>query len=252
VLVKYRDDGGNVRVGIVRDHINSRNHQQHDDSNDESSDEHPNAHLHEYSHRDGPHEQYDSVHDIYNISSDEDKNHNDKSDEEHHDSSSESHEDEHQPSYHHYRHHQQPRVEINKKKNRDSSEEVQVKHTCKNKDKNNKVFVYKQPKIRIPILVQPPPLVVHQPAPKPVVCQPKIRYTPPNIRLQPVIVKIKKPKTTTTTTTTHCPKTTKRVCKKCRRKPSRKCNRCQKRKQDKHHSVEYKAYSTSRHEGILT
>lgn len=258
VLVKYRDQEGNVKMTMVKQpkpnqqELSSWGSDSSDsnvsvDSSEEASyDE--SADLQKYAERDGPNEDSEDLNDKYNISDEDDLEHaeiyNESDD-----------------GGNVYGHPYNPNIDSN-----ESSEEqeapVSHKQNCNEKKlqkpkpcSNKRVYVYKQPPIIVnpkptnvyirskPIVVRPPPLVVHQADPKP--CNPIIKYQPPNIKIRPVIVKISKPKPTTTTTTP-CPTTTRKPkpctttrkpkpCKK-HKKPSKKCGRCQK---NKSHTVYY-------------
>ncbi|KAG5682495.1 hypothetical protein PVAND_011846 [Polypedilum vanderplanki] len=227
VLQNYRDNDGYVRLRVVKEPVFKKpcaDTESHEISEESEERFNGNSYLHEYSRRDGPHESEssESIQDMYNISNEDDI------ESKLHSNQHESHELENIKVYSKnvYSHEFSESAECNKNhmkeeyETKNSSEETKVE-----KHKNKKVvYVYKQPPIVVhpkptnvfikpkPILVQPPPLVVHQAAQKP--CKNVIKYKPPNIRVQPVIVKIKKPlTTTTTTTTTPCPKTTKKPCK---------------------------------------
>ena len=248
-MVKYRDDQGNVRMSCARD-AKWRRYQEVDSENVSEQEEglDVSAHLHEYARRAGPNEDSDSVDEKYNISVEEEfegfegadvytENDSGSSEEKpqrklvHHqyardyletDSSSEPEENE---------------PEDDSEEQKPCQKPKRLPKPCK-KAAEKIVYVYKQPPIVVkpkstnvyikskPILVQPPPLVVHHPQPKP--CNPIIKYQPPNIQLKPVIVKISKPKTTTTTP---CPPTIKKPCRKCIKKPAKQCGRCSRRKQ---------------------
>lgn len=256
LLVKYRDDDGNVRMSFVKDSKWKR-YQENDYENtseQEEKSEDVSAHLHEYARREGPNEDSDSVNERYNISDEEEFEGFEDADvynENENDDESSVEKPQRRFSQHPYASdyvESDSDLDPEEKDPQEESEEKQekrkklkrVEKPCRKQPKKI-VYVYKQPPIIVkpkptnvyikskPILVQPPPLVVHHPQPKP--CNPIIKYQPPNIKLKPVIVKISKPKTTTSTTTTPCPTTTKKPCRKCRRKPTKKCGRCSRRKQ---------------------
>ncbi|CAO1408277.1 unnamed protein product [Diamesa serratosioi] len=263
VLVKYRDEDGNIRMTMVKQ---PQSNQQElsswgsdsnvsvDSSEEASIDE--SADLHKYAERDGPNEDYDDLNEKYNISEEDDLENAEVYNE--------------SDDGNVYGHPYNPNINSSDSSEEEAEEEeedeapVAPKKNCKqhklHKPKpcsKKRVYVYKQPPIIVnpkptnvyirskPIVVRPPPLVVHHADPKP--CNPIIKYQPPNIKIRPVIVKISKPKTTTTTTTTPCPTTTRKPkpctttkkpkpctttkkpkpCKK-HKKPSKKCGRCQK------------------------
>lgn len=252
VLVKYRDQDGNVKMTMVKQPKSNQNELSSwgsdsnvsVDSSEEASHEEASldesADLQQYAERDGPHEDSDDMNEKYNISDEDDLEHAEVYNE--------------SDDGNVYGHAYNPNIHSS-----ESSEEQEAtvpKKDCHHKKSpkpqphsNKRVYIYKQPPIIVnpkptnvyirskPIVVRPPPLVVHQAAPKP--CNPVIKYQPPNIKIRPVIVKISKAKPTTTTTTP-CPTTTRKPkpCtttkkpKPCRKhkKPSKKCGRCQKNK----------------------
>lgn len=255
MLVKYHDENGQVKMSLLenskwkREYSGSSCEHSSNSYDEHSSESHGSEISYEYSQRNGPNEDSDTIHDKYNIS-----------DEDHFENAEVYHEGHRHPYesesteklLKHFKHqHTSEYVDSNSESishekprgHKQEQSHKSAKASKKSAKKSKKtVYIYKQPPIIVkpkptnvyikskPILVQPPPLVVHHPAPKP--CNPIIRYQPPNIKVKPVIVKISKPKKTTTTTTTPCPTTTttKKPCRKCRRKPTKKCNRCSSRK----------------------
>ncbi|CAO1414707.1 unnamed protein product [Diamesa tonsa] len=194
VLVKYRDEDGNIRMTMVKQ---PKPNQQElsswgsdsnvsEDSSEEASHE-ESADLQKYAERDGPHEDSDDMNEKYNISDEDDMENAEVYNE--------------SDDGHVYGHPYNPNIHSS-----ESSEEQEAsvpKKDCHHKKSpkpqphsNKRVYVYKQPPIIVnpkptnvyirskPIVVRPPPLVVHQADPKP--CNPIIKYQPPNIKIRPI------------------------------------------------------------------
>ena len=233
-MVRYRDENGNLRTRVIKDssckhHDIESGHSESDNnsSSGESSEDDVSADLQEYAHRDGPKEESESesVYDKYNISDEEDF----ENAEVYHEGDDRDSSSVDSPHSHPYA------ADYSQSYAASESHENQ-KHSSKSSKSPKKiVYVYKQPPIIVkqkptnvyirskPIVVQPPPLVVHHPQPKP--CKQVIKYQPPNIKLRPVIVKISKPKTTKATPCTTTTKKPRRKCKKT--KPTKaNCNPC--------------------------
>jgi hypothetical protein len=142
------------------------------DSDSEFLSEDISAYLHEYSRRVGPHKNADSVQEMYNIS--EEKLLGEKF----------AGVDDNSPEAHRkYQTYVKPQESS-------SSESEQVYNYRQApvvvRPKGSHVVVHSKP-----IYVNPPPLVVHQEAPK--TCNPVINYQPPSIKIRPVVVESKKP-----------------------------------------------------------